>query len=118
MGCPLLRGVRPLVLVLVVVPGCVGEIGASNIEPGLCGGAATVSASPLRRLTRFEYNATVRDLLGDTTNPADAFPPDEVRSGFDNNAGALGVSPLQTEAYMNAAETLAKTAMLTPNKLL
>ena len=30
--------------------------------------------APLRRLTRFEYNNTARDLLGDTTAPANAFP--------------------------------------------
>jgi hypothetical protein len=32
---------------------------------------------PLLRLTRLEYNNTVRDLLGDTTHPADQFPLDE-----------------------------------------
>ena len=103
-----------LALALVVDAGCVGEIGATNAEPGLCGAPASIGATPLRRLTRFEYNATVRDLLGDTTHPADAFPPDEVRSGFDNNSAALGVSPVQTEAFMKAAESLAGKAMLTP----
>jgi hypothetical protein len=103
-----------LALVLVVDAGCVGEIGATTAQPGLCGAPAAVGATPLRRLTRFEYNATVRDLLGDTSAPADAFPPDEVRSGFDNNAAVLGVSPVQTEAFMKAAESLAGKAMLTP----
>ena len=56
-----------------------------------------IGATPLRRLTRFEYNATVRDLLGDTTQPADAFPPDEVRSGFDNNSAVVAVSPALAE---------------------
>ncbi|HEY0715162.1 MAG TPA: DUF1587 domain-containing protein, partial [Polyangia bacterium] len=32
---------------------------------------------PLRRLSRREYNNTVRDLLGDNTRPADGFPPDK-----------------------------------------
>jgi Protein of unknown function (DUF1592)/Protein of unknown function (DUF1588)/Protein of unknown function (DUF1595)/Protein of unknown function (DUF1585)/Protein of unknown function (DUF1587) len=32
---------------------------------------------PLRRLTIREYNNTVHDLLGDTTQPANAFPPDD-----------------------------------------
>jgi protein ImuB len=32
----------------------------------------------VRRLTRFEYNNTVRDLLGDTTEPAVALPSDEI----------------------------------------
>ena len=108
-----------MALVLVAEAGCVGQIGATNnVQEGLCGAPASVAASPLRRLTRFEYNATVRDLLGDTTHPADAFPSEEIRSGFDNNAAALGVSPVQTEAYMNAAEGLAKNAMLSPSTLL
>ena len=113
------RRLAPLALVMVAEAGCVGEIGASNrVQDGLCGAPASVAASPLRRLTRFEYNATVRDLLGDTTHPADAFPIEEVRSGFDNNAAALGVSPAQTEAYMNAAESLAGKAMLSPSTIL
>src|SRR5260370_42437461 len=92
------------VIALALVTGCLGQIGPSKMESGLCGGPPSIGATPLRRLTRFEYNATVRDLLGDTTNPADAFPLDEIRAGFHNNSGVLGVSPLQAEAYMNAAE--------------
>src|SRR4051812_44105227 len=40
-----------------------------TIKPGL---------SPLRRLTRSEYDRTVRDLLGDTRRLAKAFPQDEI----------------------------------------
>jgi hypothetical protein len=112
------RRLLPLTLLTVAQAGCVGEIGASNrVQDGMCGAPAAVAASPLRRLTRFEYNATVRDLLGDTTHPADAFPSEEIRSGFDNNAAALGVSPVQTEAYLNAAESLAGNAMLAPSTI-
>ena len=67
------------------------------------------SRSPLRRLTRAEYNNTVRDLLGDRSAPADRFPPDEVSGGFSNNAAVLGVSPLLAEKYQEAAEALAAT---------
>jgi hypothetical protein len=67
--------------------------------------------APLRRLTRGEYNATVRDLLGDRTAPADRFPPDEVSGGFSNNASLLGVSPLLAEKYQEAAEALAAAAV-------
>jgi hypothetical protein len=63
---------------------------------------------PLRRLTRDQYDNTVRDLLGDTTRPARAFPADEDLLGFDTGAT---VSPLLVELYMNAAETLAATAV-------
>ncbi|MGZ3426211.1 MAG: DUF1592 domain-containing protein [Polyangia bacterium] len=108
----------PLALALVVGPGCLGQIGATKPETGSCGGAPQIGATPLRRLTRFEYNATVHDLLGDTTHPADAFPTDEIRAGFDNNSGVLGVSPVQAEAYMNAAESLATTALKTPATML
>jgi hypothetical protein len=67
--------------------------------------------APLRRLTRGEYNGTVRDLLGDRTAPADRFPPDEVSGGFSNNASVLGVSPLLAEKYQEAAEALAAAAV-------
>lgn len=67
--------------------------------------------SPLRRLTQPEYNNTIRDLLGDTSNPADAFPPDQRQGDFSNTAVALTVSPLLAQSYQTAAETLATTAI-------
>ncbi len=54
----------------------------------------------VRRLTRFEYNNTVRDLglpFGTNEPPASSFPNEERRNGFDNNAEALTVSPLLSE---------------------
>ncbi len=68
-------------------------------------------ASPMRRLTRFEYDNTVRDLLGDTSQPARLFPPDEEALGFDNNAEARTVGSLLAEYYMNAAEQLAEGSL-------
>ncbi len=65
---------------------------------------------PLRRLTRAEYDATVRDLLGDTTLPARAFPPDEESQGFDNFAQTQSVSSLLADGYQAAAESLAEKA--------
>ena len=49
-------------------PDPVGDAGASVCATGLHPGGA-----PIRRMTRFEYNNAVRDLLGDATRPADAF---------------------------------------------
>ncbi|MEP7124723.1 MAG: DUF1592 domain-containing protein [Byssovorax sp.] len=69
-----------------------------------------VAPAPLRRLTNEEYNNTVRDLLGDTSRPADAFPPDEAVAGFENNT----ISPITqalVERYMDAAEALAARAV-------
>lgn len=71
--------------------------------------AVVAAPVPLRRLTNEEYNNTVRDLLGDTSRPADAFPPDEAVGGFENNT----VSPVTqglVERYMSAAEALAAAA--------
>lgn len=75
-------------------------------------------SSPIRRLTRFEYNNTVRDLLGDTTSPADIFPPEEEALGFDNQAEALGVTQLLAEHYLKASEEIAARATLDLPKLL
>ncbi len=66
--------------------------------------------SPLRRLTRGEYNSTVRDLFGDQSRPADGFPPEEKHSGFDNSAEGRSVSSLLAEGYLTAAERLGKSA--------
>lgn len=77
--------------------------------PETCGAALEPGPSPIRRLTRGEYNNTVYQLLGDTSQPANAFPPDEEAGGFDNQATALVVSPLLAEGYMTAAEQLATT---------
>jgi hypothetical protein len=67
--------------------------------------------APLRRLTRVEYDNTVRDLLGDTSAPAEHFPPDEVAGVFSNDAQSLSVTPLLAEKYMDAAELLAARAV-------
>lgn len=57
-----------------------------------------------RRLTNYEYNNTMRDLLGIDYNFAENLPP-ESRSedGFLNNGQVLSVSPLQIEYYLQAA---------------
>jgi hypothetical protein len=75
-------------------------------------------AAPLRRLTQSEYNNTVRDLLGDTTQPANQFPPDQQIGDFTNTAVALTVPPLLAQAYQTAAEQLATTALSNPSSKL
>ena len=61
----------------------------------------------MRRLTRFEYNNTVRDILKVTTRPADALPGEEVGNGFGNDADALGVSRLLIDGYRMVAHGIA-----------
>ncbi len=65
----------------------------------------------LHRLSREEYNNTVRDLLGVNTRPADSFPPDgSGGGGFDNNADTLFVPPILMERYLATATTLLRNA--------
>jgi len=95
----------------------VGCGGAGAEQPNVSGGDRKakdavdvgVAPVPLRRLTREEYNNTVRDLLADTTRPADAFPPDEAVGGFESN-NLAPVTPATVERYMDAAEVLAAKA--------
>ncbi|WP_197446439.1 DUF1592 domain-containing protein [Tautonia plasticadhaerens] len=64
----------------------------------------------VRRLTHSQYNHTVRDLLGDLSQPANGFPKEDFINGFRNQVEGQGVSPLQAEAYGKAAERLALAA--------
>ncbi|MEM9452827.1 MAG: DUF1592 domain-containing protein [Myxococcota bacterium] len=69
--------------------------------------APSVGVTPLRRLTRFEYDNTVRDLLGDDRHLAAArFSPDEANGGYSANAVAP-ISKTQLDEYATAAEDLA-----------
>ena len=57
----------------------------------------------LHRLTRVEYNNTIRDLLGVDSKPADTFPEDAGGGGgFDNNADTLFVPPVMVEKMLSA----------------
>ncbi len=67
----------------------------------------------VRRLNRFEYDSTVRDLLGDTTQPARDFPADDFGHGFDNQGDVLSTAPLLVEKYDAAALALVKAALAT-----
>ncbi len=92
--------------------GCAGEIGSpiGQDTSAVCGETTRPGPSPIRRLTRVEYDNTVRDLLGDETNPSRDFPPEEEALGFNNNAATLGVTQLLAEQYMVAAEGIAQRA--------
>jgi hypothetical protein len=89
--------------------------GDDDGEPA-CAGEPSDRAT-LRRLTRFEYNNTVRDLLGDDTRPANAFPSEELGNGFGNDADAQPVSSLLAEQYNTVAEDVALRATDTPADL-
>ncbi len=66
-------------------------------------------SAPLRRLTRFEYNNTLRDLASITDNPANAFPSEESGNGFGNDAAAQSVPDILAEKYISTAANIAST---------
>jgi hypothetical protein len=66
--------------------------------------------TPLRRLTRSQYNNTIRDLLGIVGDTAGDFGVDEEDAGFASNDRAP-LTDGQLEKYQNAAEALADKAV-------
>ncbi len=74
----------------------------------LCG-KPQAGPTSLRRLTRTQYEHTVRDLLGFVPTEAEGFAPDERVGAFKSNAAAP-VGGLQVEQYMDAAESIATSA--------
>ncbi len=93
---------------------CVGSVGDPGEDPEpnplSCIEGPVAGPAPIRRMTRFEYNRTVSDLLGDDTSPASTFGAEEEKLGFNNNAANLITSQALTEQYMIAAEGVSERA--------
>ena len=72
----------------------------------------------VRRLNRFEYNRTVRDLTGIDLDAAGAvgMPDDTVGEAFDNLAAALNVSDTLMEKYFAAADLILDKLYAAPKK--
>ena len=90
--------------------------GPGPVEMASCP-AQPVPRTPLRRLTRFEYQNAVRDLLNVDPSPAVELPADEITNSFDNNSAVLTVSALHAEKYVLVSEELAKQAVKDLNAL-
>jgi hypothetical protein len=134
-GAPRVRrlaaGIGALALALSACDGSIigadGGSGASGPGPlngvGSSGGGSAVGSDPnavgprpLLRLTRREYNNTVRDLLGDSTHPADEFPDDRDRSFLFRRAGLVATQ--DADLLRSTAEALASKAIGTPSSVL
>jgi Protein of unknown function (DUF1592)/Protein of unknown function (DUF1588)/Protein of unknown function (DUF1585)/Protein of unknown function (DUF1595)/Protein of unknown function (DUF1587) len=95
--------------------------GPSAIGVGIfsatCDGKTTVDWSPVRRISRVEYDDTAHDLLGDTTKQAATSfvseSPLATGVNFDANTytGVGATDTTVTGQYLTAAETLAATAV-------
>jgi hypothetical protein len=69
---------------------------------------STLTAVPLRRLTRFEYQNAVADLFGMDLDVTALLPRDELGLGFDNQAGTLSFTDLHVEGYLSGALQVAE----------
>src|SRR6516165_5960686 len=94
-----------VVAALTLVLGCDGKL----VGPGGPGGA-TPSASSLKmgptgahRLSRDEYDNTVRDLVGDTAGEGFALLPEDAHDPFDNNY----LTQLASQSLVDSTEQLA-----------
>ena len=71
--------------------------------------------APARRLTREEYNRTIRDLVGLDLRPADHFPVDfSGSSGFSNSSNTLFLATAHLDRYLTAAEEVIDTVRNLP----
>jgi hypothetical protein len=68
----------------------------------------------LHRLNRTEYQNAIHDLLNLDIDPGVYLPNDDSTSGFDNIAGALGISSTLVEAYVSAAQKISRLAIGEP----
>src|SRR5688572_5955842 len=111
---------------LLPLAGCLAEIGEptprERIEPpppppppppmeppGLvCTATLAPGRTPIHRLTRLEYDRTIRALTGELADRAALLPADPSHAGFDNVSDVQSVSLLHTEKYEEAALAVAE----------
>jgi hypothetical protein len=120
--------VGPVLVALALAPGCREDGGGGGDEDGSgdagdadegsgagessdeSGGGTTtvdgVGVMGVRRLTVYEYDNALRDLLGDDTRPGATLLPEDARTPFDNAFASQSASRVLVEA----AETLAREA--------
>ncbi len=72
---------------------------------------ATQGRVVMRRLSRAEYENTVRDLLGVEVDLNDLLPLESTSEGFDNSAEALHISSYLMENYLEAANRVLDAAI-------
>ncbi len=126
---PTLRQVGPLLATLATLA-CQGSISGGNDDqpaPGFgdtagpetpgtdpaastCGNEPVAAIAPLRRLSREQYDNTVRDLLAGPVSVTSDFEVDERIGGYESNA-VIPVSPTSVARYRDAAEVLAANAV-------
>jgi hypothetical protein len=124
-----LSGSKVVVLAFLGLTGCRASIDGpggegTSMGGGASGGSGAVLPPPatpeagvdpgrvgIHRLNNGEYDNTVRDLLGTSARPAQAFTVAEEGLHFDNTASALGMTPSQYDGFFDAATSLMTEAL-------
>lgn len=89
---------------LTLLGACDGKIvGGGAPGGGTAGPGLQIGASGARRLSRDEYDNTVRDLVGDTAGEGFALLPEDAHDPFDNNY----LTQIPSQALVDAAEQVA-----------
>jgi hypothetical protein len=106
----------------VLALSCQGSIGAVG-PSGTGGGDGAVppvsnlaSASVARRLSRSELDATVRDLLGDATNPASKLLQEDEYTPFDNDYSRQQASSALIDSLEATADDIAARVLAPANR--
>ncbi len=116
------RGLGALALAGALGVGCSSDTGKNPPAGGqkpvdLSCPSEALAPAPLRRLTRFEYQNAILDVLGTDIAVDDFFPKDEVALGFDNQSGTLGTTDLHVEGYLDVATQIAETLAADPSRV-
>lgn len=77
-----------------------------------CGKTPNPGSVTLRRINRYEYRNSIRDLFNIDYEPALGFPGDDVGYGFDNIADVLTLPPLLMDKYLTAAEEISRKVII------
>ncbi len=78
---------------------------------------STDGRNVLRRMTAYEYDNTLRDLLHLDLRFATALPPEgAAKEGFKNNSGVLGTSALHIEYFERIARSALERVVLVPEE--
>ena len=77
----------------------------ANLRADACSAGIVPGPAPVRRLSRSQYTATIRDLLNVHVDVGATLPADGAGGeGFDNAAETLFLSPIHAEKYLEAAK--------------
>jgi hypothetical protein len=88
----------------------------ARLQSALLAARSTGARTVLRRLNRYEYDRTVRQLLSledMLADPTDVFPPDANEDGFTNIGKSLITSDFLLSGYLSAAQAFIDRAVAT-----